>query len=109
MHVSDHYPLKPCSANKKLLQPRYTGNTAEHTKNHYDFYLTYELESGEYGAINRYYRLHAKEPHSEDMSLAYDIECPRCHHVLKPIGHFQNCYDLGLYTCPVCDRERGAV
>ena len=57
--------------------------------------------------IHRQYRLHARQPHTIDMALAYDIDCPHCGHRLKQIGRCLNSHDLGLYTCPACDSYYG--
>lgn len=58
------------------------------------------------GDVHRFYRLHAAQPHSIDMALAYNIKCPKCHtHLLKQVGRCLNYHDLGLYKCPVCDKD----
>ena len=70
-------------------------------------YLTDEFIRDKHNSIHRYYRLHAKQPHSIEMALAYDIKCPRCKgNDLKQVGRCKNFYTLGLYECPVCDRDQ---
>ena len=56
--------------------------------------------------MKKFYRLHAKEPHTIEMALAYDIKCPACKKSLKQVGRQITTTKLGLYTCPSCNRER---
>lgn len=65
-----------------------------------DLYLKDELAKNEEGRIKKYYRLHAKQNHTQEMALAYDIQCPRCSSRLKQIGRQLSFNELGLYTCP---------
>ena len=47
-----------------------------------------------------------RQPHNIEMALAYDIKCPRCKgNNLKQVGRCKDFYTLGLYDCPVCDRD----
>lgn len=70
-----------------------------------DLYLKDELEKDENGRIKRFYRLHAKYPHSQEQALAYDISCPKCKTAkLKQVGRQLTTNELGLYMCPVCGK-----
>lgn len=73
----------------------------------YDLYMTHELVRNEYNEVRGFYRLHAKNPHTLDMALTYDIECPKCGNLLKQVGHCLNDHELGMYVCPVCDKKKG--
>ena len=68
-------------------------------------YLTDELSRDETGKIKRTYRLHASSDHTEEMAFAYEIHCPKCGNHLKQIGRQLTLNTLGLYKCPVCDRN----
>jgi hypothetical protein len=72
-----------------------------------DLFLRSEIVDHGYGKLTNAYRLYAKEPHTIEMALAYDIECPECRHDLKQIGRCVNSHKLGLYRCPACDRAKG--
>ncbi len=101
-----HYPLNVKSSNRRFLDPQDTTFSEEYIKEHCDLYLAEELTSDQYRNVYRHYRLHAAKPHSIDMALAYDITCPKCRtHLLKQVGRCLNSYDLGLYKCPVCDKD----
>lgn len=62
-------------------------------------------------ASNAYYseeyaqRMHASNDHTEEMAFAYEIHCPKCGNHLKQIGRQLTLNTLGLYKCPVCDRN----
>lgn len=68
-------------------------------------YLTDELSRDETGKIKKTYRLHASNDHTEEMAFAYEIHCPKCGNHLKQIGRQLTLNTLGLYKCPVCDRN----
>ena len=69
-----------------------------------DLYLKTEVARNEKGRMQKYYRLHAKQDHTPEMALAYNIQCPDCCHTLKQVGRQISYNKLGLYTCPVCNR-----
>lgn len=69
-----------------------------------DLYLKEEFAKNEKGRVKKYYRLHAKHDHTQEMALAYDIQCPKCSGRLKQIGRQLSFNELGLYTCPACNR-----
>lgn len=106
-----NYPLRANKYNWRSLTPGTNHYyTDEYTASMYDMYLTDEFIRDKHNNLHRYYRLHAKQPHSIEMALAYDIKCPRCKgNDLKQVGRCKDFYTLGLYECPVCDRDqRGA-
>lgn len=100
-----NYPLM--RLNKKdrdQLTPQNTFYSEEYCKAMCDLYLTEEHHRNEKGHIQKYYRLHAKNDHTPEMALAYDIKCPKCSNMLKQVTR-QNTYtELGLYTCKHCNR-----
>ena len=101
-----NYPLRSNKYNWRSLEPLHTFSTEEYIADHYDMYLTTEHIADEHNNVRRYYRLHAARPHSIEMALAYDIKCPLCSsHVLKQVGRCLNYHDLGLYKCPICDKD----
>ena len=94
-HHAQNYPLIPTVKNGTRLHPQHNLCSEEHTRSIYDLYMTRELV------------LHAKNPHTLDMALVYDIECPKCGNLLKQVGHCLNDHELGMYVCPVCDKKKG--
>lgn len=69
-------------------------------------YLSDEVHLDTNQNTKKYYRLHAQESHSIEDALAYDIVCPNCGRThLKQVGRMLNYNDLGLYTCPVCNKQ----
>ena len=49
------------------------------------------------GQNHRFYRLHAMNPHTIEMALAYDIKCPCCsNNTLKQVGRCLDSHELGL-------------
>ena len=74
----------------------------------FSLYLTEVFHRDEEGIVHKYYRLHARDPHSIEDALAYDIKCPECSglNTLKQIGRFLNWNKLGVYKCPYCDAQR---
>ena len=100
------YVLRPTVKNGNVLRPQNTYYTEEYAEKVCNLYLTRETVRNEHGDVDGYYRLHATNPHSVDMALAYDIKCPKCHtHSQKQVGHCLNHYELGLYHCPICDKK----
>ncbi len=102
-----NYPLRRNKFDPKILYPERSYYTEEYLKNHYELYLTTDYVKGEWGKLHKYYRLHASQPHTLDMTLGYEIQCPKCHRrTLRQIGRCLGMYDLGLYYCPECDKEK---
>ena len=99
------YPLTKTESTGKIMMPLQTMNSEEFIRDRYDLYLTDELIYNDDGKLKRHYRLHSKEPHRMEDYLAYDILCPKCRKVLKPIGRPIGYNDLGLYACPFCDKH----
>ena len=101
-----HYPLSRAKYDPNALDPINAYITEEYIQRQYKLYLSSHFARDERGKMHRTYRLHAVEPHTIDMALAYDIKCPNCRkNNLKQIGRCLNSYDLGLYKCPVCDKD----
>lgn len=98
------YPVSVNKNNPTLLTPTHSGNTREYIEEHNDFCLNVELVSDKFGGVKKYYRLHAKQPHNTEMALAYDVKCPQCAGILKPVGRMLDCYDLFLYECRNCNK-----
>lgn len=94
-------------ANKEgtLLVPIHTSYSDEYAQRMCDLYLSDEVHRNEEGRMQKYYRLHAKYDHTPEMALAYDIQCPDCHRVLKQVGRQNTLNELGLYICPVCKKR----
>lgn len=100
-----NYPLIKLNKQGTLLHPQHTFYSEEYARSVCDLYLSEEYSSDVYHNVSRQYRLHAHNPHSVDMALAYDIKCPHCGAAMKQVGHTLNHYDLGAYKCPVCDKR----
>ena len=90
-----------------VLMPQ-SGFYSDEYADTFELSLREQLFRNEFGHISSYYRLKAMKPHTIEMALAYDIDCPKCGHRLKQIGRCKNSLELGLYTCPVCDEVKGA-
>ena len=69
-------------------------------------YLKDEFARNEQGHLVRYYRLNAVKNHTQEMALAYGINCPNCGSRLKQIGRQLSFNELGLYSCPCCNRNK---
>ena len=95
----------PLFRNKQsgFMEPVKSYYSDEYAQEHCDLYLSDELhEEGKKHNLIKYYRLHAKAPHSEDMALAYEIKCPKCGGILKQVGRTLDYNTLGLYKCTKC-------
>lgn len=100
------YPLSRNNLNPRILEPLDSLYSEEFVQENYDLNLAEEYTRDVFGRVSRAYRLHSSKPHSVDMALSYSIRCPRCStHLLKQVGRSLNYYDLGVYKCPVCDKE----
>ncbi len=103
-----NFTLRKNKYDPKLLYPIKTYNTEDAIKRVHELYLTTDYVKDDWSdSLHRYYRLHSTIPHTIDMSLGYEIECPECHRrKMRQIGRSLNAYDLGLYYCPDCDSRK---
>lgn len=99
------FPLKKATKDGSLQKPMNCSYSEDYTKSMYDLYLTDEVVKAEDGHYNKNYRLHARNPHNQDMAFFYDIDCPKWGGQLKQIGSILNYHDLGLYTCKKCNKR----
>ena len=101
------YPLVRLNKKSALLKPTHSSYSDEYASRMCDLYLSDEIHKDENGKMHKYFRLHARQPHSIEDALVYDIKCPECnrHNNLKMVGRILNYNDLGLYICPQCDNE----
>jgi C4-type Zn-finger protein len=99
-----NYPLIKLNKTENLLRPTHSSYSDEYAQRMCDLYLSDEIHMDEKNHPHKYYRLHAKNAHSEEMALAYDIKCPSCGQTLKQVGRTLNYNDLGLYVCKRCDK-----
>ncbi len=100
-----NYPIIRNKQAKNLLQPTHSSYSDEYAQRMCNLYLSDEIHMDDNYRPHKYYRLHAKDSHSEEMTLAYDIKCPDCGQNLKQVGRTLNYNDLGLYICKFCDRN----
>ncbi len=98
------YPLRG-QAKGNLLTPSNSYYSEEYARRMCNLYLSDEVAKDEEGKVRKFYRLHAKHDHTQEMALVYDIKCPKCNGRLKQIGRQISLNELGLYTCPACNRE----
>lgn len=93
-----NYPLRANKYSWRSFTPETNHYyTDEYTASMYDMYLTDEYIRDRHNNTRRYYRFHAKQPHSIEMALAYDIKCPRCKgNDLKQVGR---CKDFIRWVC----------
>ena len=101
------YPAHRNKNNKTLVNTQQALMSKEYADRMCSLYLEDELEKIGYNSYQRNYRLHSKEPHTDNEVLAYSIDCPNCSNKLKQIAVNNNCYELGLYTCPACNNYKG--
>ena len=99
------FPLTKLNKEGTLLNASHSYYSEEYAQRMCCLYLTDELSRDETGKIKRTYRLHASSDHTEEMAFAYEIHCPKCGNHLKQIGRQLTLNTLGLYKCPVCDRN----
>ena len=89
------------------MHPTGTMYTDEAAERELDLLLRSESIRPEYGrSFNDYQRI-ARNPHTVEMALAYDIECPECGGRLRQVRRCLDSHRLGLYRCPECDRQKG--
>ncbi len=82
-----------------------TSYTKDYAERALPLYLADQLIEDDNGRIRRRYRLHSDKPTTIDTALSYDINCPHCGNRLRQIGRCLNAHDLGLYRCPICDKN----
>ena len=99
------FPLTKLNKEGTLLNASHSYYTEEYAQRMCSLYLTDELSRDETGKIKRTYRLHASSDHTEEIAFAYEIHCPKCGNHMKQIGRQLTLNTLGLYKCPVCDRN----
>ena len=99
-----NYPLHG-QKQGNYLTPVNSYYSDEYTQRRYDLYLADEVARDEEGKVRKFYRLHAKHGHTQEMALAYDIKCPKCNGRLKQVGRQLSSSVLGLYSCPACNRR----
>lgn len=100
------YDLAKKNKEGTFLHPVHTYYSDEYAQTMCELYLKEELHRDEKGKLKKFYRLHARNNHTEDMAFAYDIACPNCQTgKLKQVGRQLSCTELGLYTCPVCNKR----
>jgi len=100
-----NYPLTKMNKEGTLLHSNDSFYSDEYAQKMCSLYLSDELYKDKENHIKRYYRLHAREPHSIEDALVYDITCPKCGKHLKQVGKMLSYYDLGLYECPACNKH----
>ena len=99
------YSLTKATKGSNVLHPHSTYYTDEYANSVCNLYLKDEFVRDETGHVRKNYRLHAHDPHNEQMAFAYDIDCPCCGARLKQIGRQLTYNTLGLYTCPACNKH----
>lgn len=100
-----NYPLIPLNKQRTLFMCQHALYSDEYARSMCDLFVSDEFIRDERNNMHRRYRLHAMKPHSVEMALAYDIQCPKCGHLLKQVGRSLDYHELGLYKCPICDRD----
>ena len=101
-----NYPFH--NENKKhpeILTPARSSYTDAYAERMCDLYLSDHIFRNEQGELQEYYRLHARDWHTPEMALAYDIKCPKCGAILKQVARQNSGTELGLYTCKVCNKD----
>ena len=100
-----NYPLTVNKKDGVTLTPHNSYYSDEYASKMCDLYLTAKVYRNEHGKMQRYYRLNAKHDHTIEQALAYNIKCPKCGAMMKQVGRQNSYTELGLYTCPKCERK----
>ena len=105
-----NYPIhRMCKDNDTLLGATTSFYSDECAESMCVLHLRDELHKDAKGNLQRYYRLHAYHPHTIEMALRYEINCPECNSGrLKQVGRCLNSHELGLYICPVCEKRKSS-
>lgn len=100
-----NYPIyHRCKNNDTLLGATSSYYSDEYAENMCELFLRDEFHKDGKGKMHHCYRLHAYHPHTIEMALQYEINCPNCSTgMLKQVGRSKNSHELGLYVCPVCE------
>lgn len=101
-----NYPLMKVNKEGTLLRPQHSYHSDEYTDRMCQLHLSDHIVRDDNGKTHKHYRLHAKQMHNIEMALSYDIMCPNCgcgH--LKQVGGCLNSHELGLYSCPLCEKR----
>ena len=99
------YSMHTLNKEGTVFSAKSTFYTDEYAEQALSLYLRDQLVKDQNGRMKKQFRLHAHQPHSIEMALSYDIYCPDCGNRLKQIGRCRNSHELGLYTCPACDKR----
>lgn len=99
-----NYPLRKANKEGTRLEPQHSLYSNEYAERMCDLHLRDEIHRDGNGKLQKYYRLHARNAHTEEQAFAYDIKCPHCYSMLKQVGRQETYTELGLYTCPSCNR-----
>ena len=100
-----NYPLNVNKKDGVTLTPHTSFYSDEHASQMCKLYLSDEVHRNEHGRMQRFYRLHAMYPHTQEQAFAYNIKCPSCGATLKQVGRQNSFNELGLYTCEKCKRR----
>ena len=105
-----NYPIhRRCKDNDYMLGATSSFYSDEYADNMCSLHLRDELHKDTKGNLQRYYRLRAHQPHTIEMALHYEIDCPECRNGrLKQVGRCLNSHELGLYICPVCEKRKSS-
>lgn len=98
------YPATSNNKNWKILNTHSSYYSKEYADRACKLYISDEFAETNTGKKHKYFRLYAQQPHSIEMALAYEIHCPCCNSMLKPVARMRNEHELFLYECPSCSR-----
>lgn len=100
-----NYPINVNKKRSNILTPSNSYYSNEYAEEICKLHLRDEVHKDKNGNTQMYYRLHAKEHHTVEDALAYDIHCPKCKDgILKQVERCVDSKELGLYTCPTCNK-----
>lgn len=98
------YQLNPYTKDSLTLRAQASYYTEDYLRDHSDYYLTDKLIN-DYGHIEAYYQFHSQKRLSLNDTMAFTIECPKCHCHMKINRLSSNGHDHSWYYCPICNRK----
>lgn len=98
-------PANETCKGSKVFNLKESYESEEVVKSRHNFHVSVFFTKNKEGGVNKYYRLHSKEPMDAESILAFEIHCPKCNHLMKKIDTMNSSVELCLYECKHCNKE----